>query len=86
MAEAEFAYKDSPNKSASLSLFYVVYGMHPRGVFEIFDLAGMEKRSANGEEFSQAIHDIQEKVKHNIEDNNQHYKKYVDQKWRHLQF
>ena len=33
LAQYEFAYNDSPNKSTGMSPFQIVYGMHPRGVY-----------------------------------------------------
>ena len=35
LAQAEFTYNDSPNRSTGMSPFQIVYGMHPRGVYEI---------------------------------------------------
>jgi hypothetical protein len=34
LAQDEFAYNDSPNRSTRMSPFQIVYGMHPRGVYE----------------------------------------------------
>ena len=33
LAQAEFAYNDSPNMSTCMSPFQIVYGMHLRGVY-----------------------------------------------------
>ena len=38
LAQAEFAYNDSPNRSTGLSPFQILYVMHPRGVHELRDL------------------------------------------------
>jgi len=46
-----------------MSPFQIVYGMHPRGVHELRDLCKMEKRSADGEEFSTAMQELHEEVK-----------------------
>ncbi|XP_057854100.2 uncharacterized protein LOC131064090 [Cryptomeria japonica] len=46
----------------------------------------MEERNADGEDFATVIHDLHEKVKINIEENNQHYKQYADKKRRELHF
>ena len=43
LAQAEFAYNDSPNRSTGMSPFQIMYGMHPRGVHEICDLGQLEK-------------------------------------------
>ena len=49
LAQAEFAYNDSPNRSTGISPFKIMYGMHPRGVYELRDLGQLEKRSADGD-------------------------------------
>ena len=38
LAQVEFAYNDSPNRSTG-----VLYGIHPRGVYELRDLGELEK-------------------------------------------
>ena len=43
LAQAEFAYNDLPNRSTGLSPFQILYGMHPRGVYELHDLGQLEK-------------------------------------------
>ena len=35
LAQAEFAYNDLPNRSTTMSPFKIMYGMHPRGVYEL---------------------------------------------------
>jgi hypothetical protein len=37
LPQVEFAYNDSVNRSTGHSLFQIVYGMHPRGIFELMD-------------------------------------------------
>ena len=49
LAQVEFAYNDSPNKSTWMTPFQILYGMHPRGVCEIRDLGRLEKRGVDGE-------------------------------------
>ena len=41
-----------------MSTFHIVYGMHPRGVYEIINLGGQERRSADGEYFSSSMHEL----------------------------
>ena len=43
LAQAEFSYDDSPNRSIWMSPFQIMYGMHPRGVCELHDLGQLEK-------------------------------------------
>ena len=66
MAQGEYAYNDSPNRSTGKSPFQIVYGMHPRGVHEIRDLGSLEKKSANDEEFTDAIHELHDEVKQKL--------------------
>ena len=35
-----------------MSPFQIVYGMHPRGVYELINLGKQEMRSADGEDFA----------------------------------
>ena len=56
LAQAEFAYNNSVNRSIGKKPFEVVSGMKPRGVSNLRDVVvGEEKRSAKGEEFAEYI-------------------------------
>jgi len=35
LARAKFAYNDTPNQSTGMSPFQIVFGMNPRGVYEL---------------------------------------------------
>jgi hypothetical protein len=74
LAQAEFAYNDSPNRSTGMSPFQILYGMHPRGVSELQDLGKLEQRSADGEDFAIAISELHEQVKQKLQDSNYKYK------------
>ena len=74
LAQVVYAYNDSPNISTGKSPFQIVYGMHPRGVHELRDLGTTEKRSADGEEFANAIQELHEEAKQMLQDNNLKYK------------
>ena len=74
LAQAEFAYNDSPNRSTGMSPFQILYGMHPRGVCELHDLGQLEKRSANVEEFAARISELQQQVKARLQQSNISYK------------
>ena len=39
-------------------IFKILYGMHPRGVYELRDLGQLEKRSADGEIFAARISEL----------------------------
>ena len=60
--------------------------MHPRGVHELRDLGKLERRSADGEDFAQAMSDLHEQVKTKLQDNSQKYKQQADLKRREVQF
>ena len=62
LAQAEFAYNDSPNRSTGQNPFHIVYGMHPRGVYELRNLGKAELRSAKGEDFASKMQAIHEQV------------------------
>eukprot|EP00253_Pinus_taeda_P031986 PITA_31986 len=69
--EAKFTYNDSPNRSTGYSPFQILYGMHPRGVHELRDLGKLQKRSADGEDFAQAMSKLHEQVKLKLQDSSQ---------------
>ena len=52
LAQVEFAYNNSMNRSMWKIPFEIVAGMQPRGISDLRDVAGEEKRSVEGEEFS----------------------------------
>lgn len=74
LAQFYFTYKDSPNKSTKKSLFWILYGMHPRGICELRDLGKLEKRSIDGEVFAATMSDIHAEIKQKLQDNNHKYK------------
>jgi len=86
LAQAEFAYNDSPNRSTGLSPFQILYGMHPRGVHELRDLGLQQRRSADGEDFANAMRDLHEQVKAKLQDSNLKYKAHADLRRRELHF
>ena len=63
MAQAKFAYNDSPNRSMGKSTFHILYGMHLRGVCELRDLGKLEQRSEDGEDFATSMGELHEQVK-----------------------
>ena len=67
LAHAEFTYSDSPNRSIGMSPFQIVYGIHPRGVYELRYLGKHEKKSAEGEYFAVSMHGIQETTKKRLQ-------------------
>ena len=66
MAQTEFSYNDSSNRSIGMSPFHILYGMHPRGVYELRDLGQLEKRSVDGEDFVARISGLKEEVRERL--------------------
>ena len=52
LAQAEFAYNDTPNESARMSPFQIVFGMNPRGVYELRNLGKEDTIITIVEEFA----------------------------------
>ena len=65
-----------------MSPFQILYGMHPRGVYELRYLGELEKRSAYGKDFATRISELQEEVKERLHKSNVNYKARVDSKRR----
>ena len=69
-----------------MSPFQIVYGMNPRGVYELICLDGQETRSADGEYFSSSMHELQENVKKKLQASVGQYKQRADLKRREVNF
>ena len=78
LAQVEFAYNDSPNRSTRKNLFPILYGMHLRGVCELRDLGNLEHMSVYGEDFAAAMSESHEEIKQKLQENNHKYKQRVD--------
>ena len=63
LAQAEFSYNDSVNRTTGLSPFQIVYGTHPRGVMELRDIKSMERSSAQACDFAEVMQEIHKNVK-----------------------
>ena len=74
LAQVEFALNDLPNRITGMGPFQIVYGMHPRGVYEHRDLGKQEKRSVEGEDFAFSMHGIQETIKKRLQESIEKYK------------
>ena len=74
LAQVEFSYNDSPNRSTRNIPFHIMYGMHPRGICELRDLGNLEHRSVEGEDFVTAMSELHEQVKKKLQDTSYIYK------------
>jgi hypothetical protein len=86
LPQAEFAYNNLVNRSTGQSPFQIVYGMQPRGVFELRDSEQTTTRSASAEEFTEAMKELHSRVKERLQNSSQEYKRRADQHRRRLQF
>ena len=86
LAQAEFAYNNSVNRSTRKTPFEIVTRMHPRGISDLRDVASEEKRSAAGEEFADFMESLHNEVKLRLEQSNQKYKENADQSRRQHDF
>ena len=84
LAQPEFSYNDSPNRSTGLSPFQILYGMHPRGVLELRNLGKLEQRCADGEGYLTTISDLHKKVKEQLQGSNRKYKQRANLKRREV--
>jgi hypothetical protein len=84
LPKAEFAYNDSVNRSTGQSPFQVVYGMHPRGIFELRDSKQTVTKSASAEEFAKVMKELHSQVKERLQNSSQKYKHRADQHKRQL--
>ena len=69
-----------------MSPFQIVYGVHPRGVYELRYLEKQKKRSAEGEDFAASMHELQENIKKILEESAEKYKKRAGSKRREVNF
>ena len=69
-----------------MSPFQIMYGMHWRGVYEIRNLEGEERRSADGEDFAFSMHELQQNVKKKLQESAGKYKQREDMKRKEVNF
>ena len=69
-----------------MSLFQIAYGIHLRGVYEIRNLGGQERRSVDGEDFASNMHELQENVKNKLQETTGKYKQRAYLRRREVDF
>jgi len=69
-----------------MSPFQIVFGMHPRGVYELRNLGKQELRSENVEDFAKHMQKLQEDVKQKLQESNSKYKQRTDLRRIHVEF
>ena len=70
LSQDELSYNDSPNQTIGMSSFQILYRIHPRGVYELRNLGKQEGRSVDGEYFATNMQELQERVKHKLQERN----------------
>jgi transposase InsO family protein len=63
VAQAEFVFNNSVNRSIGKSLFEIVYGIQPRGIIELRNLNQDEFRSATAEDFATKMQKLHDRVR-----------------------
>lgn len=86
LAQPEFAYNNSVNKSTKKTPFEIVTGVHSRGISKLRDISKEDKRSAEAEEFAEHLKKVHTQVKQQLGDMNQKYKEQANEKKRHKEF
>jgi hypothetical protein len=79
LAQVEFTYNDSVNKSTGKSPFQIVYGRSPKGVVDLVDLPYLgDKRSVDASDFADSMQELHEQVKQKLQESNNKYKQRKD--------
>ena len=86
LAQVEFSYNDTPNRSTRMSPFQIVFGMNPRGVNELRNSGKQKTRSAKVEEFAEKMQRLQQDVKGKLQESSGKYKQREDMKRREKEF
>ena len=69
-----------------MSPFQIVYGMHPRGVYELIYLGKQEIWIAEGEYFEIVMHELQENIKRRLQESAKKYKQREEFKRKEVNF
>jgi len=69
-----------------MSPFQILYGMHPRGVFELNNLGKREMRSVDGEDFAVNMQRLQERVKQKLQESGNKYEQRENMRRRQVDF
>ena len=70
LAQALFAYNNSVNRSTGKTPFEIVTRTQPRGVSNLREIVGEEKRNDAGEGFSNFMEFLHKEVKFKLEQSN----------------
>jgi hypothetical protein len=70
----------------SLSPFQILYGMHPRGIYELINLGKQEIRSVDDEDFAISMQELRERVNQRLQERSSKYKQKLELKKRRMNF
>jgi hypothetical protein len=70
VAQAEFAYNYSKNRTTRRSPFEIVYGRQPMHFYDLAPLPEMEKNSLKGESVAETMKELHEEIRLKIEESN----------------
>jgi hypothetical protein len=80
LAQNEFAYRDSMNRSMGNISFHIVYGRLPKGVVDLVEFPYLEgHKSVDANAFLENMNELQEHVKNKLHTKNGSYKQRADQ-------
>ena len=86
LEQAEFAYNNSMNRSIGKTTFEIITRMESRGISDLRDIVGEEKRSAARDEFGDFMKYLHKEVKLRLEKSNQKYKENANKSRKHHDF
>jgi hypothetical protein len=86
LAQGEFAYNDSMNRSTGKIPFQIVYGMNLKGVLELRGLKHSDFRSVGAKDLVAKMQELHSQIKEQLEKRSNEYKRRVDQHMRNLEF
>ena len=78
LEKVEFANNNFVTRSTGKKPFEIITRMQPKGISDLRDVVGEEKRSVEGEEFDNFMKSLHEEVKLKLEQISQKYKENVD--------
>ncbi|CAL2270953.1 unnamed protein product [Prunus armeniaca] len=82
LAQAEFAYNSSVNRSTGKTPFEVVYGKTPSHYLDLVPISNPTVTSKKAEDFSVSIARVHEDVKKKLEESNEKYREAANAHWR----
>ena len=83
IGKTKFSYNNYVNRSTRKKPFETITRMQPKGILDLRDFIGEEKRRVAGEEFVDFMEYLHKEVNLKLEQSNHKYKENVDKSRRH---